>query len=261
MTSFESERIYDANGWVVWRLLSEHLDVNSWMPGVIKIATRPETSTPGRESPVLGTTGEATTPRKRQWHQQYRVTSRSEPAWTYTAEVAVEALKESRSLVRWRASFNPEDTSDEDATAVVDGVFEGGVKRIDELLQNSNPVTDTTAPATSLKLSHEERDRVFMPILDSLARDGAEERYMFGQRGLVSQGHLFATMFNASFVARLVAGTPEYDEALALPGSVIWNPTHGKKPFSDWIQISMNHQASWLSYARVALGRAGSRTR
>lgn len=262
MLEVKTERTYKASAWEVWHLMGDFYDVNAWMPGARSVKTDLEM----RTRAVLA--GNSTDPvveqlvGEGQWFQLYRIVSGPLPVKDYSAELRVISLDDTRSKVTWGATFQSKDVTDDEATRTVTGIFTHGLAEVEKALAARHNADLATAPTADeppvLKLNPEERDRLFAPILAALEQNGAQEKFMFGQRGLVAEGHLFATMFNTAFVVRLIAGTPEYDAALNLSDSIPWKPNHRKKPFGDWVQISIDHSDLWLDFARTALQRLGT---
>lgn len=79
---------------------------------------------------------------------------------------------------------------------------------------------------------------------------GAEESQMFGKPCFKVNGKAFICFFNNCMVFKLTGTT--HAEALALQGSVLFDPSGKKRPMKEWVQLSFTHKNKWLQYAQLA---------
>jgi hypothetical protein len=96
-------------------------------------------------------------------------------------------------------------------------------------------------------------DARFTHILADLKMLGVTQTASFGKRGMTADGKVIACFLDDSMAFKLGAGTPEHERALALAGSVLWDPGDRGRPFRDWVRISEEHQDDWGRYAEISL--------
>lgn len=102
-------------------------------------------------------------------------------------------------------------------------------------------------------------DRFQAVAADLAARSGVGQAKAFGMPGLKSNGKVFAGLFGEDMVFKLGAGEPAHEEALALDGARLWDPSGKDRPFKDWVQIPPAHADRWASLADRALEALRSR--
>jgi hypothetical protein len=90
-----------------------------------------------------------------------------------------------------------------------------------------------------------------------LADKGVWISMVFGKPAYKDEnGHSFACMFGDGLSCRLIDGTPEFTEALALPGAEPFDPSGGRrKPMSGWVVVPHQHADKWLHFAQAAFNR------
>ncbi|MEY9943461.1 hypothetical protein [Kitasatospora sp. GAS1066B] len=96
-------------------------------------------------------------------------------------------------------------------------------------------------------------DDLFGEIATDLAPRGATAGAMFGKRALKVHGKAFACLKGDLLAFRLGAGTHAHTEALALPGTELFDPSGKHRPFKDWVAIPVTHAHAWPHYAEIAL--------
>ena len=101
-------------------------------------------------------------------------------------------------------------------------------------------------------------DHLFDEIVDECRGRGAEPAMMFGKRALKAHGKGFACLKGEAVAFRLVAGTPEHAEALALEGAQLFDPSAKDRPFKDWVSVPLAEAEAWPRLALVALDRLTS---
>jgi hypothetical protein len=234
---------FDVGAEELWHLIGDFYDVAGWMPGIA--ASIPHRDDRIREVRVAGSS-EPMLERLADdgpMRQRYTLVSGPLPVRNYTASLEAAATARTQTTVSWTATFLPT-TTEAAARAAVEGVFHGALGNLAKLLSRR-----ATAATTS---------EVFAAILDELTPRGVSEQAMFGQRGLIAEGHLFATTFHSGFAVRLLAGTPEFDAAISIDGARVWNPTRREQPFRDWVELPGEHVEVWADYALAALHRSAT---
>ena len=83
-------------------------------------------------------------------------------------------------------------------------------------------------------------------------RAGVVRAKMFGMPGVKFEGTAFTGLFGQDMVFKLGAGSPGHATALALEGSVIWDPSGRGRAFKDWVQVPSAHAKSWARFADLA---------
>ncbi len=78
----------------------------------------------------------------------------------------------------------------------------------------------------------------------------AEESQMFGKPCFKINGKAFICFFDNCIVCKLAGDI--HTEALALKGSVLFDPSGKKRPMKEWVQVSFTHQDKWNAYAKAA---------
>lgn len=94
-------------------------------------------------------------------------------------------------------------------------------------------------------------------LFDSLSYDllgaGATPSTMFGKRSLTINGKAFACLKGDLLAFRLGAGSHEHQEALALPGAELFDPSGRAHPFKDWVAIPVANADQWPQFGDAAI--------
>jgi hypothetical protein len=98
-------------------------------------------------------------------------------------------------------------------------------------------------------------DARFTHILGDLKMLGVTQSQMFGRRGMMADGKVIACYLDDSVAFKLIAGSPEHAQAMALDGADLWEPGDMGRKFKDWVRIPESHQDEWGRYAEIALHR------
>ena len=80
---------------------------------------------------------------------------------------------------------------------------------------------------------------------------GAVQSQMFGKPCFKINGKAFIAFFESCMVFKLSGAT--HTEALNLNGSVLFDPSHKKRPMKEWVQVPYEHQDKWDKYAIAAM--------
>ena len=80
-------------------------------------------------------------------------------------------------------------------------------------------------------------------------RPGVVRAKMFGMPGVKFKGKAFTGLFGEDMVFKLGAGSAGHAKALALKGSVIWDPSGMGRAFKDWVQVPSAHAKTWSTFA------------
>jgi len=235
--SVSSSATFEVDIAELWHVIGDFYDVAGWMPGIAaSIAHRQdrvrEVRITGGTEPML----EHLIDEGSGW-QQYGLVSGPLPVRNYVARLEAAVSGQARTTLTWTATFTPIGPAP-DARTTVENVYRGALENLSIVLnRRATAATTTTA---------------FAAILDELTPRGVVEQLMFGQRGLMTGGHLFATTFHGGFAVRLLAGTPEFEAAISIDGARVWNPTRREKPFRDWVELPGNQVDVWADYALAA---------
>jgi hypothetical protein len=100
-------------------------------------------------------------------------------------------------------------------------------------------------------------DTVFDDIAADLAGQGVSTGGMFGKRALKAGGKAFACLKGEMLAVRLGDGSPAHQEALALPGAELFDPSGKGKPFKDWVAVPVAQAGQWPGLATRALDAFG----
>jgi hypothetical protein len=79
---------------------------------------------------------------------------------------------------------------------------------------------------------------------------GAEASQMFGKPCYKTGGKAFVSFFQECMVFKLDPDTRE--EALALSGAQLFDPSGKKRPMKEWVQLPVKHKEKWKKFARAA---------
>jgi len=78
----------------------------------------------------------------------------------------------------------------------------------------------------------------------------AERSQMFGKPCFKTGGKAFVCYFQQCMVFKL--GGNEHAAALALPGSVLFDPSGKGRAMKEWVQVPSEHKAQWKKLAQAA---------
>jgi hypothetical protein len=81
---------------------------------------------------------------------------------------------------------------------------------------------------------------------------------MFGAPSLFFDGTAFACEKRGFFGAKLGAGTPEHEAALALPDAELFDPSGSGRPFRDWVAVPADRTDVAAALAHQAFDRLRS---
>ncbi|WP_214327098.1 hypothetical protein [Nonomuraea sediminis] len=70
-----------------------------------------------------------------------------------------------------------------------------------------------------------------------------------------ANGKAFACLFQEGLACRLVQGSAEHAEALALEGATLFDPSERHRPMKDWVSVPHAHAGRWQDYAETARER------
>ena len=79
---------------------------------------------------------------------------------------------------------------------------------------------------------------------------GAEESQMFGKPCYKTGGKAFVSFFRECMVFKLDPDARE--EALALSGAELFDPSGKKRPMKEWVQVPAKHKDKWKKFAKSA---------
>ena len=84
-----------------------------------------------------------------------------------------------------------------------------------------------------------------------LSLKNSEQSQMFGKPCFKIGGKAFVCFFESCMVFKLTGDT--HKEALALKGSVLFDPSGKGRAMKEWIQVPYSSKTKWAGYAEVAL--------
>ena len=94
-------------------------------------------------------------------------------------------------------------------------------------------------------------------IADDLVARGATPAQMMGLPILKVGSTMFAAHVGGNrLVVKLGRDSPEFAEALALPGATVWAPGDGDRLFKDWVALPPSAEDQWMRFAELARVRA-----
>jgi TfoX/Sxy family transcriptional regulator of competence genes len=99
-------------------------------------------------------------------------------------------------------------------------------------------------------------ETVFEDLLAELAEAGAVAERMFGARSITVRKKVLAILQDDRIVLRLGAGTPEHEEALALPGAELWQAPGRPRPYKDWVSVLVEENSELEDTEIADLARA-----
>lgn len=82
------------------------------------------------------------------------------------------------------------------------------------------------------------------------AIDGAEASQFFGKKCFKISGKAFIACFEECMVFKL--NSDEKDEALALSGAKLFDPSGKNRPMKEWVQVPFAHKDTWPAFAEAA---------
>ncbi|MEV7005679.1 hypothetical protein [Streptosporangium sp. NPDC051022] len=104
-------------------------------------------------------------------------------------------------------------------------------------------------------MSESEARAAFDDLAEDLGRHGAVTSQMFGKRALKHESKAFACLLGGTLAFKLMAGTAEHTEALALPGAELFDPSGKHRPMKDWVAVPVACAEHWRPLALVSLNR------
>lgn len=99
----------------------------------------------------------------------------------------------------------------------------------------------------------EKTEQLFDQLAEELAGRDVRAGAMFGKRSLLAGRQAFVCLYGDGLAFRLGAGTPAHNEALALPGAELFDPSGKQRPFKDWVTVPAAEHAHWRRLAEAAL--------
>lgn len=99
----------------------------------------------------------------------------------------------------------------------------------------------------------------FDELATSLAADGATRSQMMGRPMLSIGGKMFACLDGPVLAVKLGRTTPEFEEALDLPGACVFSPGQSTRNFLDWVALPLDAVDDWERYARAGMAFLASR--
>ena len=79
----------------------------------------------------------------------------------------------------------------------------------------------------------------------------AEQSQMFGKSCFKIKGKAFICFFQNEMVFKLLGDT--HQEALALAGSRLFDPSGKQRPMKEWVHVSTEHKDKWKAFAEAAM--------
>lgn len=81
------------------------------------------------------------------------------------------------------------------------------------------------------------------------ARDGKAGQ-MFGKKCIKINGKVGIALFEDNIVFKLSGA--EHKKAMALAGSMLWDPSGKGRPMKEWVQVNIRHKAKFMEFAEAA---------
>ena len=94
-----------------------------------------------------------------------------------------------------------------------------------------------------------EHEEIYFSIGQKIKQ--AEKSQMFGKSCFKVNGKAFICFFQNEMVFKLNGDT--HEEALALEGSKLFDPSGKKRPMKEWVQVSAQNAKKWEKYAMEAM--------
>ncbi|MCO4823508.1 hypothetical protein OAC63_00570 [Amylibacter sp.] len=82
------------------------------------------------------------------------------------------------------------------------------------------------------------------------AIENAVSSQMFGKKCYKIGGKAFLCFFQDAMVFKLTG--QHHTDALALNGSILFDPSGKGRPMKEWVQVSFEHQNQWAELANAA---------
>ena len=98
----------------------------------------------------------------------------------------------------------------------------------------------------------------FEEVAAALEPLGARRGKMMGRPMLALGSKMFACFDNERLAFRLGRSTPEFAEALAVPGAVPFSPGASGRVFRDWVALPLSAADEWERFAVAALAHTAS---
>jgi hypothetical protein len=92
----------------------------------------------------------------------------------------------------------------------------------------------------------------FDDLATSLAVAGAIRAQMMGRPILKIAGKMFACLDGPVLGVKLGRETPEFAEALDVPGAAIFSPGNSQRNFLDWVALPLDAVDDWERFANAA---------
>jgi hypothetical protein len=102
-------------------------------------------------------------------------------------------------------------------------------------------------------VSSEEALEALDLVVAELGDPGIERGRMMGRPILKFESAMFAVLNGDALGLKLGAGSPAFEEALALPGAGLLDPGGKGRPFKDWVAVPLAAAAHWPRFAADAL--------
>ena len=93
----------------------------------------------------------------------------------------------------------------------------------------------------------------FDQIVEDLAPRGVLPGALFGSRSLTYDGTAFASFRPTRMAIKLLGGTLEHDEAMALDGATAFDPSGKGRPLKDWVCVPASQEDAWPRLTEAAL--------
>jgi hypothetical protein len=92
----------------------------------------------------------------------------------------------------------------------------------------------------------------FDDLASRLTVHGATRAQMMGRPMLSVGGKMFACLDGPVLGVKLGRETPEFAEALGLPGAAVFSPGNSKRNFLDWVALPVDAVDDWERFAMAA---------
>ena len=93
----------------------------------------------------------------------------------------------------------------------------------------------------------------FDELASALAASGATRSQMMGRPMLSLGRKMFACLDGPVLAVRLGRSSPEFAEALDLPGAAVFSPGQSNRSFHDWVALPLDATDDWERFARSAM--------
>lgn len=94
-----------------------------------------------------------------------------------------------------------------------------------------------------------EEQTLYLEIGNKL--ENAQESQMFGKPCFKIMGKAFICFFQNEMVFKLKG--ERHQEALALDGSKLFDPSGKNRPMKEWVQVAYIHKEKWEQYAEESM--------